>query len=221
MQSHGLQYTRLPCLSLTRSLLKLKFIESVILSNHFIFCCLRLLLPSILSSIKIFSKELSLRIRWPSIGVSASASVLPMISFRIDWFDLLAVLDKGMANHSSILASGTPWTVWKGRNYKGNKLFPDLEYNSTRLSNPRLNSYRKYVNILFLFFIPFEYLSSFGFIYPLLRLFLLTKNRCKISKIFILSHWLTATSFAVFWFFKSKFIWDLLVHAVRWFFLGN
>ena len=171
MQSHGLQYTRLPCLSLTQSLLKLKFIESVILSNHFIFCCLRLLLPSILSSIKVFSKELSLRIRWPSIGVSASASVLPMISFRIDWFDLLAVLDKGMANHSSILASGTPWTVWKGRNYKGNKLFPDLEYNSTRLSNPRLNSYRKYVNILFLFhsiwvFVLFWfYISSFKAIF--------------------------------------------------------
>lgn len=76
---------------------------------------------------------------------------------------------EGMANHSSIFASGTPWTVWKGRNYKGNKLFPGLEYNSTKLSNLRLNSYREHINIIFLFFfIPLEYLSSFGFICPLL-----------------------------------------------------
>ena len=102
-------------------------------------------------------------------SISPSNEYSGLISFRIDWFDLLAVLDKGMANHSSILASGTPWTVWKGRNYKGNKLFPGLEYNSTKLSNLRLNSYREHINIIFLFFfIPLEYLSSFGFICPLL-----------------------------------------------------
>ena len=59
------------------SLLKLMSIESAIPSNHLVFCH-PLLLPSIFPSIKVFSNELVLRIRWPNIGVSASASVFPM-----------------------------------------------------------------------------------------------------------------------------------------------
>ena len=59
--------------------------------NHLILCHPLLFPPSIFHCISVFSIESVLRIRWPSIGVSASASVLPMISFRIDWFDLLAV----------------------------------------------------------------------------------------------------------------------------------
>ena len=67
------------CLSFTisPSLLKLTSIESVMPSNHLIFCRLLLLLPSIFPSIRVFSSESALRIRWPSIGASASASVLP------------------------------------------------------------------------------------------------------------------------------------------------
>ena len=67
-------------------------LELVMLSNHFILCHL-LLLPSIFSSIKVFSNELALHVKWPKYWSSPSNehSVLSMISFRIDWFDLLEV----------------------------------------------------------------------------------------------------------------------------------
>ena len=70
----------------SRRLLKLMSIESVMPSNHLILCLSFLLLPSIFPSIRIFSNELVLCIRWPNIGVSASASVLPM-NIQ-DWFPL-------------------------------------------------------------------------------------------------------------------------------------
>ena len=86
----------------SQSLLKFVFIESVMLSNHLILCRPLLLLPSIFPSIRVLSNESALCIRWPkywsfslSISPSKGQSVLPMnipmISFRIDWFDLLAV----------------------------------------------------------------------------------------------------------------------------------
>ena len=82
-------------LSITNSQSVLKLIESVMPSNHLLLCHPLLLPPSIFPSIRVFSNELAVRIRWPSIGVSASASVLPMniqfISLEMDWFDLLAV----------------------------------------------------------------------------------------------------------------------------------
>ena len=62
----------------SRSLLKFLSIESVMPSNHLVLCRPFLLLPPIPPSIRVFSNELTLRMRWPSIGVSASASVLPM-----------------------------------------------------------------------------------------------------------------------------------------------
>ena len=77
----------------SQSLLKLKSIESVMPSKHLILCCL-LLLTSIFSSIKVFSNELALRIRWPnywSFSISPSNEYSGLISFRNDWFDLLAV----------------------------------------------------------------------------------------------------------------------------------
>ena len=70
----------------SRSLLKLKSIKSVIPSDHFILCCPLLLRSSIFPSIRIFSNESVLRIRWPSICISTSASVLPM--HIQDWFPL-------------------------------------------------------------------------------------------------------------------------------------
>ena len=78
------------------SLLKLKSIESVMPSNHFILCRSHLLLPSIFASIRIFSNELALCIGWPrywsfSFSISPSHDYSGLISFRIDWFDLLAV----------------------------------------------------------------------------------------------------------------------------------
>ena len=78
------------------SLLKLMCIESVIPSNHFILCCPLLLLPSIFPSIRVSSNESALHIRWPkywsfSFSISPSNEYSGLLSFRIDWFDLLAV----------------------------------------------------------------------------------------------------------------------------------
>ena len=77
------------------SLLKLMSVVSVMLSNHLILC-LPLLLPSIFPSIRVFSNELALHIRWPkywsfSFSISPSNEYSGLISFRMDWFDLFAV----------------------------------------------------------------------------------------------------------------------------------
>ena len=94
------------------SLLKLMSIESVIPSNHLILCCPLLLMPSIFPSIRVFSNESVLRIRWPkywSFGFSISPSneYSGLISFRIDWLDLLAVQGtlKSLLQHHSSKAS--------------------------------------------------------------------------------------------------------------------
>ena len=96
----------------SRSLLKLMSIESVMPSNHLILCCPLLLLPSILPSIRAFSNEPSLRIRWPkwwnfSFNISPSNEHPGLISFRMDWLDLLAVQGtlKGLLQHHSSKAS--------------------------------------------------------------------------------------------------------------------
>ena len=78
------------------SLPKLMSIESVMPANHLILCCPLLLLPSIFPSIMIFSNESALCIRWPkywsfSFSISPSNEYSGMISFRMDWLDILAV----------------------------------------------------------------------------------------------------------------------------------
>ena len=83
-------------LTISQSLHKFLSIESVIPSNHLILCSPLLLLPSIFPSIRIFSNESALCIRWPkgwnlSFDLSPSNEYSGSISFRIDWFDLLAV----------------------------------------------------------------------------------------------------------------------------------
>ena len=80
----------------SRSLLKFMSIESVMPSNHLIFCCPLPLLPSILPSNRVFSNESALHIRWPkywsfSFSISPSSEYSGLISFRMDWFDLLAL----------------------------------------------------------------------------------------------------------------------------------
>ena len=87
--------------NISQSLLKFVFIELVMLSNHLILCHPLLLLPSVLPSIRVFSNELALRIRWPkywsfSFSISPSNECLGLLSFRIDWFDLLAVQEFGI-----------------------------------------------------------------------------------------------------------------------------
>ena len=85
-------------LSITNSwsLLKLMSIESVMPFNHLILCCPLLPLPSIFPSIRVFSNESALRIRWPkywsfSFSISPSNEYSGLISFRMDWLDLIAV----------------------------------------------------------------------------------------------------------------------------------
>ena len=80
----------------SRSLLKLMSIKSVMPSSHLILCHPLLLLPPILPSIRVFSSESTLCIRWPtywsfSFSVSISSEHPELISFRMDWLDLLAV----------------------------------------------------------------------------------------------------------------------------------
>ena len=80
----------------SRSLLKLMSIESVMPSSHLILCCLLLLLLSIFPSVRVFSSESVLCIRWLkywsfSFSISSSNKYSGLISFRIDWLDLLAV----------------------------------------------------------------------------------------------------------------------------------
>ena len=79
-----------------QTLFKLMSIKSVMPSNHLILCRPLLLLPSIFPSIRVFSNESVLRIRWPkywsfSFSINPSNEYLGLISFRTDWFDLLAV----------------------------------------------------------------------------------------------------------------------------------
>ena len=101
-------------LSITNSwsLLKLMSIESVMLSNHLIPCRPLLLLPSIFPSIRVFSNKSVFHIRWPkywsfSFNISLSNEYLGLISFRMDWLDLLAVQGtlKSLLQHHSSKAS--------------------------------------------------------------------------------------------------------------------
>ena len=93
----------------SRRLLKLMSIESVMPSNHLILCCSLLILPSIFPSIRVFSNESALRIRWPkywsfSFNFSPSNENPGLISCRMNWLDLLAVqgtLKSLLQNHSS------------------------------------------------------------------------------------------------------------------------
>ena len=96
--------------TISRSLLKLTSIESVMPSNHLVLCCPLLLLPSIFPSIRVFFKESVLHIRWPkywSFSISSSNTYSGLISFRTDWLDLLAVqgTPKSLFQHHSLKPS--------------------------------------------------------------------------------------------------------------------
>ena len=109
------------------SLLKLMPMESVMLSNHLILCHL-LLLPQSFPAIRVFSSELAVCIRWPSIGASALTTVLPMNiqgwmniqSFRTDWFDFLAAQGtlESLLQHHSLKASVLQRSVFFMLHYK-------------------------------------------------------------------------------------------------------
>ena len=95
-------------ITIYQSLPKFMSVESVMASHHLILCCPLLLLPSIIPCIRVFSSESALCIRWPrywsfSFCISPSNEYSGLISFRIDWFDLLAVQGtlKSLLQHRS------------------------------------------------------------------------------------------------------------------------
>ena len=93
--------------TISQSLHKLMSIELVMPSNHLILCCPLLLLPSIFPSIGVFSNELALHIKWSkhcsfSFNISPSNEYSRLISFRIDWFDLLAVQKKRVFTNTTV-----------------------------------------------------------------------------------------------------------------------
>ena len=96
LQPHGLQHTRPPCPSPTPGVYTNSCIESVMPSKHLIHWYPLLFLPSIFPSIRVFSNESVLLIRWPkywsfSFSISPSNEYPGLVSFRMDWLDLLAV----------------------------------------------------------------------------------------------------------------------------------
>ena len=110
LRPHGLQHTRFPCPSATPGVCSNLSTESVMPSNPLIFCCPLLLLPSIFPSIRVFSSESVLRIQWPkywSFSISPFNEHPGLISFRMDWLDLLAVQGtlKSLLQHHSSKAS--------------------------------------------------------------------------------------------------------------------
>ena len=108
--------------TLSWSLLRLLSIESVMPSDHLILCCLLLLLPSIFPSIRVFSEESVLLIRWSnywsfSFSISPSNEYSGLISLRMDWLDLLAVQGtlKSLLQHhvQKYQFFGTQLSLWK------------------------------------------------------------------------------------------------------------
>ena len=103
--------------TISRSLHKLTSIESVVLSNHLILSC-SILLPLISPSIRVFSSKSALHIRWPkywsfSFSISSSNEYSGLISFRIDWFDLLAIQGtlKSLLQHNLKVSIICPQTM--------------------------------------------------------------------------------------------------------------
>ena len=103
-----------PCLSFTisQSLLRFMCLESMMLSNHLILCHPLLLLSLIFPSIRVFSNDWALGIRWPkdwtfSFSLITSSEYSELISFKIDWFDLLAIQGtlKSLLQHHNLKAS--------------------------------------------------------------------------------------------------------------------
>ena len=106
MRPRALRHARPPSPSLSPSLLQFVSIELVMPSNHLILCRPLLLLPSIFPSIRVFSSESALHVRWPeywrfSFGISPSNEHPGLISLRMDWLDLLAVQGKSLLQHHS------------------------------------------------------------------------------------------------------------------------
>ena len=112
LQPHGLQHARPSCPSSTPRVYSVMSVESVMPSNHLILCCPLLLPPSIFSNIRAFSDESVLPIWWPeywrfTFSISPSSEYSGLVSFRMNWLDLLAVQRtlKSLLQHHSSKAS--------------------------------------------------------------------------------------------------------------------
>ena len=108
LQPHGLQHARPPCPSPSPGVHQPMSTKSVMPSSHLILCCSLLLLPPIPPSIRVFSSESVLCVRWPkywsfSFNISRSNEHPGLVSFRMDWLDLLAVQGtlKSLLQHNS------------------------------------------------------------------------------------------------------------------------
>ena len=117
----------------SQSLLKLMSIESVMPSNHLILCRPVLLLPSISPSVRVFSNESALHMRWPkywsfSFSISSPSGCLGLISFQIDWLDLLAVQGTLISSLAPQFKNINSWTLslLYGLIFRGN-IFVSLE----------------------------------------------------------------------------------------------
>ena len=126
LQSHESQHARPPCPSPTTGVHSDLSIESVMPSSHLILCRPLLLLPPIPPSIRVFSNESALRMRWPkywnfSLSISPSNEHLGLVSFGKDWLDLLAVrgTHKSLLQHHSSKASIDNMTIYCHRSKEG------------------------------------------------------------------------------------------------------
>ena len=127
--------------TLSLSLLKLMSIESVVLSNHLILGCLLFLLPSIFPSIRVFSNDLALHIRWPKywgfiFSISPSNEYSGLISFQIDW--LISLQSKGLSRLSRTTIQkyqlfGAQFSLW------------------TKSANPYMTTGKKIALIIWMF----------------------------------------------------------------------
>ena len=134
LRPHESQHARPPCPSNSRSSLRCTSIESVMPSSHLILCCPLLLLPPIPPNIKVFSNESTLRMKWPkywsfSCSISPSNEHPGLISFRMDWLDLLAV-------------QGTLKTLLQ-QLYKYRMLFSFQHKNTTNKKTTKFLAYRQ------------------------------------------------------------------------------
>ena len=132
-----------------QSLPKFMSIESVMPSKHLILCCPLLLLPSICPSIRVFSSESALHIRWPkhwrfSLSISPSNEYPGLISFRVDWFDLLDVQGtfKSLLQHHRYKAS----ILWHSTFFMAQLSHPYMTTGKTIALTVRLANIKKSTN---------------------------------------------------------------------------
>ena len=136
MQPHRLKYARPPCPSPAPGVYSLMSIELVMPSNHLILCCHLLLPSSMFLSLRVFSNESVLRIRWPkywsfSDSISLANEYSGLISFRIDWLDFLAV-------------QGTLENLLQHNSSKASILLHSGFFNKLSINSPTLRSIHNY-----------------------------------------------------------------------------